>query len=71
MSGETLLHSKASKIIGAHGTGVSIVGLIDEWRNNVSGGKNPLVVGGIRTRVLADSMAIAANTLTVAPPRPL
>ena len=31
--------------------------------------KTSLVVGGTRTQVLADSMTIAASTLTIAPPR--
>ena len=31
--------------------------------------KNSLVIGGIRTRVLADSMAIAASALTTVPPK--
>ena len=34
------------------------------------GWKNSLVVGGTRTRVLADSVTVAASTLTIAPTRP-
>ena len=33
-----------------------------EWRNLITGEKIPLVVGGTRTQVLADSMAIAASS---------
>ena len=38
-------------------------GLIVEGRNLVTGEKNLLVIGGTRTQVFADSIAIAARAL--------
>ena len=47
----------------AFGGGVGGGGLIVEWRSLVTGEKNLLVIGGTRTQVFADIMAIATSAL--------
>ena len=49
-----------NKFIGAHGTDLSVGGLIVEWRNLTTG---KMVIGGTQIHVLTDIIAIATSAL--------